>query len=132
MIARHIILATSLVAATLATAGTASADEASRRARLLEIDRQQARETEQGRYNGELTRREYRELNAEAARINELERRAASDGYISRREFKEIREASMDRVDRGPDETGRLRSGVLAQKPCKKSLHSCEAPLDGA
>ncbi len=93
MIARKLILATSLAAAAIAMTGTASADEASRRARLNEIDRQQARETEQGRYAGELTRREYRELNGEAARIQELERRAKADGYVSRREFKEIREA---------------------------------------
>jgi hypothetical protein len=96
MIARQIIFATSLAAATLATAGTASADEASRRARLNEIDRQQVRETEQGRYSGELTRREYRNLNADAARIQELERRAKADGYVSRREFKEIREAQTE------------------------------------
>ncbi len=93
MISSRVILAASLAAAALATAGSASADEAARRARLNEIDRQQTLETEQGRYKGELTRREYRELNADAARIQDLERRAKSDGYVSRREFKEIREA---------------------------------------
>ncbi len=93
MFARKSLIAMSLVTAALASAGSANADEASRRARLIETDRQQAREIEQGRFNGELTRREYRELNAEAARIQELERRAKADGYVSRREFKEIREA---------------------------------------
>ena len=100
MIARtilpKIILATCLAAAALAATGPASADEAARRARLEQIDRQQARETEQGRYNGELTRREYRDLNGEAARIQEMERRAKADGYVSRREFKEIREAQTE------------------------------------
>ena len=88
-----LFLAPMLLAATLATAGTASADEAGRRARLNEIDRQQAREVETGRYQGELTRQEYRQLQSERARIAELERKAKADGYVSRKEFREIREA---------------------------------------
>ena len=93
MSASKMFLAPLLLVATLATTGTANADEAGRRARVNEIDRQQAREVETGRYQGELTRREYRELQAERARIAEMERQAKSDGYVSRREFRDIRDA---------------------------------------
>lgn len=93
MSARTLVFAASLAAAALVSAGAASADEADRRARLNDIDRKQSSEVEQGRYNGELTRREYRTLNSEAVRIQEMERRAKVDGYVSRREFNEIRAA---------------------------------------
>jgi hypothetical protein len=106
MIARKIILAAGLTSAAVLTALPATADEASRRARLEQIDRQHALETEQGRYKGELTRREYRALNSEAARIQDMERRAKSDGYVSRREFKEIREAQNEHDRRIQGEVG--------------------------
>jgi Spy/CpxP family protein refolding chaperone len=60
------------------------------------IDRTQAAQREaieQGRYSGQLTRREYRGLLNEQQKIEDLERRAKADGHISRREFEEIRKA---------------------------------------
>ena len=93
MTIRTLIVASTLATVAVIGANTASADEAGRRARLNEIDRQQAREIEDGRYQGELTRREYRQLQAERERIAELERKAKSDGYVSRKEFAEIRAA---------------------------------------
>ncbi len=61
-----------------------------------QIDAIQSREAaaiEQGRYNGQLTRREYRDLQAEQRAIREMEARAKSDGHISKREYRQIREA---------------------------------------
>ena len=51
---------------------------------------------EQGRYNGQLTRREYRQLLAEQARIAEMERAAKADGRVSRGEYREIHDAQND------------------------------------
>lgn len=51
---------------------------------------------EQGRYNGQLTRREYRQLLLEQARITEMERAAKADGRVSKREFREIHDAQID------------------------------------
>lgn len=83
-----------LAATTLAlVTGTASAADP------RPIDRTQAwqqQEIEQGRRNGSLTRREYAALQAEQARITEMERRAKADGYVNRREFNEIRDAQRD------------------------------------
>jgi hypothetical protein len=78
-------------AVSIAAVGTASAHD--------QIDRTQAYqvwEIEQARRSGQLTRREYRELQAEQARIAELERQAKSDGYLSRREYRQIRQAQRD------------------------------------
>jgi hypothetical protein len=75
---------------TLANAG--SGDQWRRKA----IDTEQWRQTqqiEQGRYQGQLTRREYRRLLVEQARVRELEQAASRDGRISRREFRDIRAA---------------------------------------
>ncbi len=51
---------------------------------------------EQGRYSGQLTRREYRQLLAEQARIAELERAAKADGRMSWREYRDIHEAQNE------------------------------------
>jgi hypothetical protein len=51
---------------------------------------------EQGRYNGNLTRREYRDLKAEQETIKALERRALADGHLSKREYYNIREAQAN------------------------------------
>jgi uncharacterized membrane protein YebE (DUF533 family) len=67
--------------------------------RQKQIDETQAREAgqiEAGRYKGDLTRREYRDLLAEQNRIAEMERKAKADGYVSKREFREIREAQVN------------------------------------
>jgi uncharacterized membrane protein YebE (DUF533 family) len=59
----------------------------------------QARESaaiEQGRYSGELTRREYRDLKAEQRAIQDMENRAKADGHISKREYRNIHEAQAN------------------------------------
>ena len=56
----------------------------------------QHQQIEQGRRNGTLTRREYSALQAEQARIAEMERRALADGHLSRREARAIQEAQRD------------------------------------
>ncbi len=50
---------------------------------------------EQGRYNGQLTRREYRDLNAEQAKINADIARAKEDGRISRKEYEKIHDEQI-------------------------------------
>ncbi len=62
----------------------------------IEANRDVLRERiEQGRYNGQLTRREYRELNAEQAKIEADIARAKSDGNISRGEYKKIHDEQI-------------------------------------
>ena len=63
------------------------------------IDRTQAwqqHQIEQNRRSGQLTLREQRALEAEQARIAEMERRALRDGHLTRREAAQIREAQRD------------------------------------
>lgn len=87
---KSILTATVLGATFVATAGGANAY--GKRA----IDAEQAREAaaiERGRYSGELTRREYRDLKAEQDSIAAMERRALADGHISKREYRNIHEA---------------------------------------
>lgn len=50
---------------------------------------------EQGRYNGQLTRREYRDLKAEQAKIDADIRRAQDDGRISKNEYKKIHDEQI-------------------------------------
>ncbi len=50
---------------------------------------------EQGRYNGQLTRREYRDLNAEQAKINADIARAEADGRVTKREFNKIHDEQI-------------------------------------
>lgn len=80
-------------ALTLAAAGAALAHD------TTPVDRTQARqawEIEQSRQTGQLTRREYRALQAEQARIADLERQAKADGNVTGREYRAIREAQRD------------------------------------
>lgn len=56
----------------------------------------QAQRIEQGRYSGEINRREYRALTAEQARIHELEARAKADGHVSKREYNRIHDAQIE------------------------------------
>lgn len=81
-----------VIAMTLVSAGAASAKDW-RTEKIDDSRAAQARNIENGRYDGELTRREYRELLSEQARIREMEQRAKADGHISKREFRDIREA---------------------------------------
>jgi hypothetical protein len=94
--AKTSLISSLLVAASvLATPAAAEGDNWRRKA----IDTEQWRENaaiEQGRYKGDLTRREYRQLKAEQERIAAMEKKAYEDGYVSRREFREIREAQAD------------------------------------
>ena len=78
-------------AAVLAAATTAFAHDS-----IKPIDQTrtaQERQIEEGRYRGDLTRREYRALTAEQDRIAEMERRALVDGHLSRREARDIKTA---------------------------------------
>ena len=88
---------TILIAAALSfsAAGIATAKDW-RSDRIDDNQSAQARAIEDGRYSGELTRREYRELQAEQARIRDLENRAKADGHVTRREFRDIREAQAE------------------------------------
>jgi predicted nucleic acid-binding Zn ribbon protein len=45
---------------------------------------------EQGRYNGQITRREYRDLKAEEARIDADIKRALADGRLSKGEYERL------------------------------------------
>ena len=79
---------------TLALSTTASFADSRAREAIVDANRAtELRAIEQGRYTGELTRREYRELLAEQARIREMERNAEAKGYISKHDFREIRAA---------------------------------------
>ena len=80
----------------IGSVGVAIADESDRRRQIDEIQAREARQIEEGRYKGDLNRREYRDLLAEQNRIAEMERRAKADGHVSRREFREIREAQAN------------------------------------
>jgi uncharacterized protein HemX len=94
MTIRKIILSSVLLAA---TAGLAVADGGSwRQKQIDETQAREARQIEDGRYKGDLNRREYRQLLAEQGRIAALERQAQADGHVSRREFREIREAQAN------------------------------------
>jgi hypothetical protein len=90
---RKSILTGSIILAAAAFSTTAFADESWRKQQIDEVQAREAAAIEQGRYKGDLTRREYRELLAEQARIANLERKAKEDGYVSRREYREIKEA---------------------------------------
>jgi hypothetical protein len=85
----HIVLAslTALSLSPLFLATTASADDIDRRQAIQE---QRIRD---GVRSGEINRREYRQLEAEQARIRELERRAKADGHVDRYEAAQIRQA---------------------------------------
>lgn len=97
MSARKIISTTTLILAVAAIATPALAEGDSWRRKAIDTEQWKEKSTiEQGRYNGELTRREYRQLLSEQQRIADLEKKAQSDGYVSRREFREIREAQGD------------------------------------
>jgi uncharacterized membrane protein YebE (DUF533 family) len=90
---RKIALAAPLLLVAGATAASADHD----RVKSIDTDQwKQNRQIEDGRYNGSLTRREYRELLAEQERIKRMEAAALADGHISRREYRDIREAQAE------------------------------------
>jgi hypothetical protein len=55
----------------------------------------QAQRIENARLKGELTRKKYRALLAEQARIAEMEREAKADGHVSVREFNKIHDVQI-------------------------------------
>jgi hypothetical protein len=85
-------LATVALAATLATVPAHAGQ------RQDTIDANQAVEAQRianARLKGDLTRSEYRALQAEQARIAEMERKAQADGRISKREYSKIHDAQI-------------------------------------
>lgn len=56
----------------------------------------QASRIDQGRLTGQLTKKEYRDLNAEQARIQAMEARAKADGHVSKREYNQIHNAQIN------------------------------------
>jgi uncharacterized membrane protein YebE (DUF533 family) len=56
----------------------------------------QARRIEQARRSGDLTRKEYRDLKSEQARIEAMETRAKADGHVSKREYNQIHNAQIN------------------------------------
>lgn len=83
-----------IAAVAFAAMTTASAAQSYRYAD--QIDRREANQEyriQQGVRSGELTRREYLSLEAEQARIRQLEARAKRDGHITAYEAREIRAA---------------------------------------
>ncbi len=91
---------TALVTKTMLVAATglmlASGAAYAGREDTIEANRDLLRQrTEQGRYDGQLTRREYRELNTEQARIDADIARAKEDGRISRNEYQKIHDEQI-------------------------------------
>jgi len=87
------VLALGAAIALAATAGAASAHS------TKQIDRIQERQfeaIEDARLKGDLTKREYRQLLEDQNRIADLERAAKSDGKVTGREVRVIKEAQQD------------------------------------
>jgi hypothetical protein len=92
-----------LAAATLIVSATSALAHESTRS--IDITRAaQDRQIEDGRYKGDLTRREYRALETEQVRIAEMERRALADGHFSKREAREIKTAQREAAQHIKDE----------------------------
>jgi CRISPR/Cas system-associated endoribonuclease Cas2 len=95
-------IATLATAALVATTLSAAAHESTQ---PIDANRAvQERQIQNGRYSGDLTRREYRALEAEQARIFEMERRALADGHFSKREAREIKTAQKEAAQHIKDE----------------------------
>jgi CRISPR/Cas system-associated endoribonuclease Cas2 len=91
VISKSLALAT-IAAAALVTTAPAYATSAAQK-RIDAVQAEELRRIEEGRYKGDLTRREYRDLLTEQARIKELENKALADGRISKREARDIKTA---------------------------------------
>lgn len=88
--------------ALVATTGLASAHS------TKEVDRTQAAQFERieaARIRGELTKREYNQLLDEQNRIAELERAAKSDGRVTGREIRVLKEAQYEARESITEET---------------------------
>ena len=86
--------ATLATAAIIASTMSAAAHESPKP--IDDIRAAQQRQIENGRYYGDLTRREYRALEAEQARIADMERRALADGRLTKSEVREIKTAQKE------------------------------------
>jgi uncharacterized membrane protein YebE (DUF533 family) len=89
---KTLLTATTVLVASTTFAAAGSSDYWRRKA----IDSEQSRNVgriETGRYQGQLTRREYRQALVDQANIRAMRAAAAQDGYISKREFRSIRSA---------------------------------------
>ena len=81
-----------------ATAGLmlVSAAAFAAREETIEANREILRQRiEQGRYNGQLTRSEYRRLQAEEAKIDADFKRAMQDGRLSRHEYEKLHDEQI-------------------------------------
>ena len=88
-----ILTATALIAAST----VASADYYGNSTRNIDSQQhRQEQQIQQGVRSGEITRRERAALEAEQARIRDLERRAKADGRVDAREAAEIRRAQNE------------------------------------
>ncbi len=76
-----------------ATTTAASAHDYGRRERIDDRQAEQAWRIRQHRLNGDLTWLEKQKLLGEEAKIRRMEAYAKRDGYISKREYREINEA---------------------------------------
>jgi cell division protein FtsL len=56
----------------------------------------QQQRIEDARVKGELSRKEYRQLSTEQARIGEMERQAKADGHVSKAEYNKIHDAQTE------------------------------------
>lgn len=109
----------------LAAALTTLAGGAAFAADTRGIDRTQAWQQHQidaARRTGALTRAEQRALQAEQARIAELERRARADGYVSRREANVIRQAQRDAGNHIYMESHDRQVNILRQWKARKGF----------
>ncbi len=82
-----------ILIASLALAATAGASLAHETRSIDRTQAKQLEELEKGRYTGQLTRKEYRDLKAEQAYIQRLENNAKADGRVTKREYNTIRDA---------------------------------------
>jgi uncharacterized protein HemX len=99
--ANKLFTAAALAAATLATVsatliGTVPAQAGQREDTINANQAIERQRIEDARLKGELSRKEYRQLNAEQARIDEMERQAKADGHISKAEYKKIHDAQIE------------------------------------
>jgi uncharacterized membrane protein YebE (DUF533 family) len=86
-----LLTATALIATTTIASADYSSSSSTRGIDATQAN--QERRIQQGVRSGELTRGEYSRLEAEQARIRQMERQAKADGYVSPAERARIREA---------------------------------------
>jgi hypothetical protein len=89
----------SIAAATLASGVVLTSVQALAGQREDTINANQAAQQtriDAARLKGDLTRREYRQLEGEQARIADLERQAKADGHVSRSEYNKIHDAQIN------------------------------------